>query len=479
MKEILANCTEDEIRVAIVEDGHLTDFFIERLGEENIVGNMYKSKVVSVLDGIQAAFVNIGTSKNGYLPFSELTVNKSELAKTKFLLVQVTKGPLGTKGSKLTQQVSLPGHYLVYIPSSLHIGVSKNITDEKERFRLKSVIDEIKPPTGGFIIRSEGAGKEKDVFRREIKYLVRLWDIINKKFESAAGISLLHRDLGLVFKTVRDYLNDDVSAFFIDSKDEYEDTLNFVEMISPKFKDKIHLYKGKTPIFEMNPASEIRSGVHNIEQQINNIQKQKIKLPSGGYIIIQEAETLCAIDVNSGKFTKAGSLDEIILRTNLEAIYEIAAQLRLRNIGGIIVIDLIDMHRSSDRKKVFRLLCELVKKDKAKTEILPVTKLGLIEMTRQRKMESMVNFLSETCPYCDGSGQVLSRETMAIRIKREILKLVTRGGDQPVRLIIHPDIAEVFDEEYVKKIENRINRKIIIEANSQVHREDYRIILGN
>lgn len=469
MKEILANCTEDEIRVAIVEDGHLTDFFIERLGEENIVGNIYKSKVVSVLDGIQAAFVNIGVSKNGYLPFSELTTDKSELNKTKFVLVQVTKGPMGTKGSKLTQQISLPGHYLVYIPSSLHIGVSKNITDEKERFRLKSIIEEIKPSTGGFIIRSEGAGKEKDVFKREIKYLVRLWEIINKKFDSSAGVTLLHRDLGLVFKTVRDYLNEDVSAFFIDSKDEHEDTLNFVEMVSPKFKEKIHFYKGKTPIFEMN----------NIEQQITNIQKQKIKLPSGGYIIIQEAETLCAIDVNSGKFTKAGSLDEIILRTNLEALYEIAAQLRLRNIGGIIVIDLIDMHRSSDRKKVFKLLLELVRKDKAKTEVLPVTKLGLIEMTRQRKTESMVNFLSETCPYCEGSGQVLSRETMAIKIKREILKLVTRGGEQPVRLIVHPDIAEVFDEEYTKKIENRINRKIVIEANSQVHREDYRIILGN
>ena len=289
----------------------------------------------------------------------------------------------------------------------------------------------------------------------------------------------MHRDVGLVFKTVRDYLNEDVSAFFIDSKDEYEDTLNFVEMVSPKFKEKIHLYKGKTPIFEMNPASEIRSGASNIEQQITNIQKQKIKLPSGGYIIIQEAETLCAIDVNSGKFTKAGSLDEIIFKTNLEALYEIAAQLRLRNIGGIIVIDLIDMHRSSDRKKVFKLLLELVRKDKAKTEVLPVTKLGLIEMTRQRKTESMVNFLSETCPYCEGSGQVLSRETMAIKIKKEILKLVTRGGEQPVRLIVHPDIAEVFDEEYTKKIENRINRKIVIEANSQVHREDYRIILGN
>jgi len=469
MKEILANCTEDEIRVAIVEDGHLTDFFIERLGEENVVGNIYKSKVVSVIDGIQAAFVNIGVSKNGYLPFSELTTDKSELNKTKFVLVQVTKGPMGTKGSKLTQQVSLPGHYLVYIPSSLHIGVSKNITDEKERFRLKSIIEEIKPSTGGFIIRSEGAGKEKDVFKREIKYLARLWEIINKKFETSNGVALLHRDLGLVFKTVRDYLNEDMSAFFIDSKDEYEDTLNFVEMVSPKFKEKIHQYKGKVPIFEIN----------NIEQQITNIQKQKIKLPSGGYIIIQEAETLCAIDVNSGKFTKAGSLDEIIFKTNLEALYEIAAQLRLRNIGGIIVIDLIDMHRASDRKKVFKLLLDLVRKDKAKTEVLPVTKLGLIEMTRQRKTESMVNFLSETCPYCEGSGQVLSRETMAIKIKREILKLVTRGGEQPVRLIVHPDIAEVFDEQYTKKIENRINRKIVVEANSQVHREDYRIILGN
>ncbi|MFH1540570.1 MAG: Rne/Rng family ribonuclease [Elusimicrobiota bacterium] len=478
MKEILANCSEDEVRVAIVEDGHLTDFFIERLSEENVVGNIYKGKVVSVLDGIQASFIDIGVSKNGYLPFSELTINKSELPKTKFLPVQVTKGPLGTKGSKLTQQISLPGHYLVYIPSSHHIGISKNITDEKERFRLKSIIQEIKQPIDGFIVRSEGAGKGKDVFKREIKYLVNLWEAINKKFEASPKIALLHRDLGLIFKTARDYLNEEISAFFIDSKDEHEDALNFVEMISPKFKDKIHHYKGRTPIFETTTSGVI-GGISTIEQQIANIQKQKIKLSSGGYIIIQEAETLCAIDVNSGKFTKADSLNEIILKTNLEAIYEVALQLRLRNIGGIIVIDLIDMYHSNDRKKVFKLLVELVKKDKAKTEILPVTKLGLIEMTRQRKMESMVNFLSETCPYCDGSGQVLSRETMAIKIKKEIIKLVSHSGEQHVRLIIHGDIAEIFNKDYVKKIENKINRKIIVEANSQVHREDYRIILGN
>ncbi|OGS45742.1 MAG: hypothetical protein A2539_07865 [Elusimicrobia bacterium RIFOXYD2_FULL_34_15] len=469
MKEILANCTEDEIRVAIVEDGRLTDFFIERQNEENIVNNIYKSKVVSVLDGIQAAFVNIGVKKNGYLPFSELTVNRAELSKTKHLLVQVTKGPLGTKGSKLTQQISLPGHYLVYMPSSLNIGISKNISDEKERFRLKSIIEEIRPQIGGIIVRSEGVGKEKNVFKQEIKYLTRLWDTINKKFESTQGVALVHRDLRLVFKTVRDYLNEEVSAFYIDSKDEFEDTLYFVEMISPKYKDKIHLYKGKTPIFDIN----------NIEQQITNIKNQKIKLASGGYIIIQEAETLCAIDVNSGKFTKGCGLDDIILKTNTEALHEIAAQLRLRNIGGIIVIDLIDMRRSQDRKKVYKLLVDLVKKDKAKTEILPVTKLGLIEMTRQRKSESMVNFLSETCPYCEGSGNVLSRETMAIKIKKELIKLVTRGGEQPVRLIIHPDIAEEFDEDFLKGIEERIHRKITVESNFQIHREDYRIILSN
>lgn len=479
MKEILANCTEDEVRVAIVEDGHLTDLFIERLGEKNVVGNIYKGKVVSVLDGMQAAFVNMGISRNGYLSFSELTVGKSELSKTKFVLVQVTKGELGTKGSKITQQISLPGHYLVYIPSSLHIGVSKNIDDDKERFRLKSIMAEIKPPVGGLIVRSEGAGKEKDVFKREIKYLVRLWEIINKKFNAASGVSLIHRDLGLVFKTVRDYLNDEVGAFFIDSKNEYEDTLDFVEMVSPKFKNKIHLYKGKTPIFEMNPVLADKGAASSIEQQIANIQRQKIKLPSGGYIIIQEAETLCAIDVNSGKFTKGGSLDEIIFKTNIEAIYEIAAQLRLRNIGGIIVIDLIDMKRSSDRKKVFKLLLDLVKKDKAKTEILPVTKLGLIEMTRERKTESIVNFLSETCPYCAGSGNVLSRETMALKIKKEIIKLVVHGGEQPVRLAVHPDIAEIFDKEYTEKIESRIGRKIVMESNARIHREDYKIILGN
>jgi len=268
---------------------------------------------------------------------------------------------------------------------------------------------------------------------------------------------------------VREYLSEDVSVFLIDSEDEYEDILSFVDIISPKFIEKIRLYKSKTPIFEMN----------KIEQQVENIRKQKISLPSGGYIIIQEAETLCAIDVNTGKFTRAGSIDEIILKTNMEAISEIVVQLRLRNIGGIIVIDLIDMRKAGDRNKVFKLLVELVKKDKAKTEVLPVTKLGLIEMTRQRKNESIINFLTEPCPYCGGTGNVYSSETMSIKIKKEILKLVTRSGEHHVKLIVHPDIAKTLTWDFIKKIETKINRKIIVSADSSIHHEDYKITIGN
>jgi len=469
MKEIYANCTDDERRVAILEDGRLTDFFIERFGGENVVGNIYKGKIVSVLKGIQAVFVDIGVSKNGYLPISEITINKSELVKGKNIMVQVTKGPLGTKGAKLTQNISLPGRYLVFMPGTSHIGVSKNITDEKERSRLKSIIGEIKSTAGGFIVRSEGAGKDKNYFRKEIKYHERLWGNISRKFNSVNNVSIIHRDFGLIFKTVRDYLSDDVSVFLIDSEDEYEDILNFVDIVSPKFVNKIRFYRGKTPIFEIN----------KIEQQVENIRKQKIPLPSGGYIIIQEAETLCAIDVNTGKFTRAGSIDEIILKTNMEAISEIAVQLRLRNIGGIIVIDLIDMRKAGDRNKVFKLLVELVKKDKAKTEVLPVTKLGLIEMTRQRKNESIINFLTEPCPYCSGTGNVYSSETMAIKIKKEILKLVTRSGEHHVRVIVHPDIAKILDREFITKIETRISRKIIVDTDSSIHHEDYKITVGS
>ncbi|OQA91513.1 MAG: Ribonuclease G [Elusimicrobia bacterium ADurb.Bin231] len=469
MKEIFANCTEDERRVAIIEDGRLTDFFVERFAEENVVGNIYKGKVTSILNGLQAVFVNIGLSKNGYLPIDELVAAKADVTNGKHLIVQIDKAPLGTKGAKLTQNISLPGRYLVYMPGSEHIGVSKHITDKNERLRLKSILESLKEKGDGFIVRSEGAGKDKACFKKEIRYFRNLYMNIKKKFNKNQSISLLHRDLGLIFKTVRDHLTDDVNILMIDSPEEYHATLEFVDVILPKFKNKIRLYKGKTPIFDM----------YKIESQIENIRKQKIGLPSGGYLIIQEAESLCAIDVNSGKFTKAGSMDEIIFRTNMEAVKEVALQLRLRNIGGIIVIDIIDMKRQSDRNKVYRYFSEIVKSDKAKIEILPITKLGLIEMTRQRKFESIGNFLTEPCPYCCGSGNVLSRQTMALKIKKEVLKLVTRTGEHPVMITVNPEVCEQFDEKFRKNLETKIHRKIVITSDSGIHREDYRISIGS
>ena len=455
---------------AISENGRVLEFFIHR--GDILLGDIYLARVENILPSIDAAFVHVGSDKMGFLHASDVTGKgalKERIKPKQSIMVQVVKEPTGHKGPRVTMAVSIPGRFLVLMPDEKGVNVSKKIASPKERARLKSVVSLLKPTGVGVIIRTEAENQSEAEIQEDLEFLLEKWNSIITASDTVTAPNLLHRDQDLLYRVIREAVTEDVNEIILDTSFGYHRATQLLQSWNISHQLNVSVHKGNDSIL-------VAKG---IEREIRNALQTKVNLPSGGYLYIQATEALAVVDVNSGKFTKAGSLDEIIFKTNLEALYEIAAQLRLRNIGGIIVIDLIDMHRASDRKKVFKLLLDLVRKDKAKTEVLPVTKLGLIEMTRQRKTESMVNFLSETCPYCEGSGQVLSRETMAIKIKREILKLVTRGGEQPVRLIVHPDIAEVFDEQYTKKIENRINRKIVVEANSQVHREDYRIILGN
>lgn len=469
MKEILVNCTEDETRIAILTNAKLSDLVVERKQESRIVGNIYRGRVEQVIPGLQAAFVNIGLEKNAYLPFSDLAFDRNQLQRGKEILVQIAKEPISTKGAKITAQVSLPGRFLVYTPQETHIGVSRSIQEENERERLKAIMEGIKPDSGGFIVRSEASGQEAAVLKREVKYLTHLWEAVHKKSETAKPPALLHQDLGPLLRTARDYLTEDVKIFLIDASPEYQETLNFVEAVLPHLKDRVVLYDGKTPILE----------AYKVEPELDKIRRPKVGLPSGGYIIIQEAETLCAIDVNTGKFIgKSASMEETILITNLEAVEEVASQVRLRNIGGIIVIDFIDMKRRENNKKIVRALLDAMEEDKAKIKILPVTRLGLVEMTRERRAESLISLLSESCPYCQGSGRVLSLESMYIKIKKEIVKLASRPGFEMVRLIISPPMADYFTDDRRAVIEKRIGRKIRLELDSAVHREDYKIILG-
>ncbi|MFH1258417.1 MAG: Rne/Rng family ribonuclease [Elusimicrobiota bacterium] len=471
-KEIIVNCNDDQTRVALLESGHLAELFIERQEAQKIVGNIYKGRVKSVLPGLQSAFVDIGLEKDGFLSVKEVfkpgkgTKIEKMLRKGEEVFVQIKKEALGTKGVKVSMFIDLPGRILVYLPMEEHIGISKNIADEKERDRLRAIVDNNKPPQGGFIIRSEAEGVEEKQFKREMQYLVNLWAAVQKRGLGAQAPALTHRDLGIVFKTVRDYFTDEVEIFLVDSCQEYEEVMDFLTIVSPELKDRAQLYRGKTPIFD----------AYKIEPEIEAILKPIVKLPSGGYIIIQESEGLAMIDVNSGKFVAGKSFESIVFQTNLEAAKEVAWQIRLRNIGGIIVIDFIDMDNAKNRKQITSALTEAVKGEKAKIKILPITRLGLVEMTRERQRESISKTLTEPCPYCKGGGHVFSRESMAIKIKKELLKLERKPGQEIIKLELSPEVAEFF-QSYLAKLEKKIGRKIKISSNQLVHWNDYRIIL--
>ena len=335
-REIIANVLPEETRIAVLEDGQLAEFMIERpaLGMAKLVGNIYKGKIENVLPGISSAFVNTGFEKNAYLYVTDVVSPSKDrhiekmLKRGEEMMVQVAKEAIGTKGMKVTMDISLPGRYLIYMPKSEHVGVSKHIEDPAERERLRRVVEGEKH-TGGMIVRTEAEGADEEELKSEVKYLAKLWEGIQRKFETSQSGTLLHRELGLTFQVARDLLNDDAHIFLIDDREEYKDVKGFVDMLAPEFADRVQHYTGKTPIFQ----------AFGVDRELAHIRQQRIDLPSGGYIIIQEAESLCAIDVNTGKFIGHKSQEETVTATNLEAADEVAKQLRIRNIGGIIVID--------------------------------------------------------------------------------------------------------------------------------------------
>lgn len=534
-QEILANCTADETRVAVIENGKLIELGIERKESEKIIGNIYKGKVENVLPGISSAFVNVGLEKNAYLyisdvitqhipePGEELPASESQddlddddgsqdqpeqselvgqpgqqgqpqqsqqqhrgrrrgrhhhnqhsvnkhieqcLKKNDVIMVQCAKEAIGTKGVKVTMDVSLPGRFLVYLPFQTSVGISKNIEEESERRRLKDLLDRMRPKTGGFIVRTEAEGIDEREMKREIKYLNRLWENIQRRFHSSPPSVLIHRDLGIVFQTVRDILSEDTGVFMIDSKSEHHDALDFVQMLSPELAERVKYFDGKTPIFE----------AFSVDKELETLLQSRISLPSGGTIIIQEAESLCAIDVNTGKFTGSGSQEETVTITNIEAAEEAARQLRLRNIGGIIVIDFIDMRKARNRQKVVEALQRATSRDRAKIKILPITRLGLVEMTRERKRESMLATLCQTCPECRGIGMVLSNESLYIKIKKEILKLTNGRPQGKMRIVLHPDVADYFKDRK-DDLSKTIRRDFDIQFDGTLRYDDYKIII--
>ncbi|MDE2314278.1 MAG: Rne/Rng family ribonuclease, partial [Elusimicrobia bacterium] len=442
---------------------------------ESIVGNIYKGEVENVLPGISSAFVNIGFDKNAYLYISDVLGARgnnidSVLKKGQDIMIQVAKESIGTKGMKVTMDVSLPGRFLVFSPMGSSVGVSKHILDAAERKRLSSAVEALSAAylggKGGLVIRTEAEGATEADLDREVKYLAGMWAAVQKKFETLPAPAMLHKDLDLALQVARDILSEESEVYLIDDKETFNSVSEFVSEISPELKERVRFYDGKTPIFK----------AFNLEPEIENLRQIKVALPSGGSIVIQEAESLCAIDVNTGRFTGSRSQEETVTQTNVEAAHEIAHQLRLRNIGGIIVVDFIDMRKASNRNRVMDSFAQALKRDRAKIRILPITRLGLIEMTRERKRESTVSLLTAECPQCRGAGRVLSGETMRIRIQREIFNL-TRGrpGGQ-ARIMVHPALAETLREDQAL-LEKNVQRSVRIQGDASIPWEDYRIII--
>ncbi|MEK7390343.1 MAG: Rne/Rng family ribonuclease [Elusimicrobiota bacterium] len=473
-REVLANTNFEETRIAIIENGRLSELHWERKSSQNIVGNIYKGTVENVLPGISSAFVNIGFDKNSYLYISDVLGDKNApidqtLKKGQTIMVQVAKEAISTKGPKVTMDVSLPGRYLVFTPFQEYVGISKHIADPEERRRLEVIVESlVKAHLGGkgVVVRTEAEGATQEELEREVKYLQNLWQQVQKKFADQPAPAILHQDLDLALQIARDILSEHVYVYMIDSKQVHKEVVDFVEGFAPELKDRVKLHEAKTPIFK----------AFNLEKQIESIRETKVSLPNGGSIVIQEAESLCAIDVNTGRFTGSKSQEETVTQTNIEAAMIVAQQIRLRNIGGIIVVDFIDMRKASNRAKVMEAFADACRRDRAKIRILPITRLGLIELTRERKRMSTASLLTVDCPQCRASGRVLSSETLRIKIQREIFEMTGGRPGGSIRVSLHPTVAEAFRSQ-LRVIEKNVQRAIRIQADANLQWEDYHIVL--
>ncbi|MBI5209231.1 MAG: Rne/Rng family ribonuclease [Elusimicrobia bacterium] len=473
-REIISSASFEETRIGIIEDGRLAELLWERRSAESIVGNIYKGAVENVLPGISSAFVNIGFEKNAYLYISDVLGGRGVpidqiLKKGQNIIVQVAKEAIGTKGMKVTMDVSLPGRFLVFTPFQKYVGISKSIQEPEERSRLAGIVDKLVAELlggRGVVVRTEAEGASAKDIEWEVKYLINAWNAIQAKCDAQPAPVLLHEDLDLNLQVARDILSDEVYVYLIDNKESHKSVLEFVNGIAPDLAAKVKLYEGKTPIFR----------AFDLEGEIEQLRETKVILPNGGSIIIQEAESLCAVDVNTGRFTGSKSQEETVTQTNIEAAVEIAHQLRLRNIGGIIVVDFIDMRKASNRNKVMEAFAAAVRRDRAKIRILPITRLGLIEMTRERKRESTLSLITEGCPQCNACGRVLSSETLRIRIQREIVEMTAGRPGGQIRIVLHPALGDTLRSQQAK-IEKNVQRSVKIQNDPQLRWEDYHIIL--
>jgi len=496
-KEIVISCERLERRVAVLEGGRLEEFSIERESDQQISGSIYKGKVRNLEPGLKAMFVDIGLDKNAFLhywdaiPSVDAGVETIERAGGKRknqkritandipkiyppgsdIIVQVTKGPIGTKGPRITTNISLAGRYLVLMPFSDQSGISRKIEDPKERQRLRRILTDLHIPEGmAVIIRTVGEGQKARFFVRDLHVLLEQWKSISGDLETARAPKLLLPEPNLIERTVRDFLTDEVDRIIVDDLDAANRMRELVGVISKRSQRKIKHYTEAVPIFER----------FHVDKQIDEALRRQVWLPCGGYLVIDETEALVAIDVNTGRNKGGKDQDKTILQTNLEAAEEISRQLRLRNIGGLIVLDFIDMRNPRDQKQVLTLFKEHVKRDKARTHILPISQLGLMEMTRQRVQESISRAVYMECPSCKGKGIIKSPETMSVEIQRALARVMKlHPGVREVRVVLNADVLDRLkkeDEEILIDLERKFQGRLSFRVNAKFHFEEFKLV---
>ncbi len=501
--KIIINVTDYESRIAIIEEGKLVELLVERPENERLVGNIYKGRISSVLPGLQAAFVDIGMEKNAFLHYSDIADfdgegnllfywdtedepeddtgkpfhRKKKLSrrigdifkKDQDVLVQLIKEPIGDKGPKITTEISIPGRYLVLVPGSSGVGISRKVSSWSEKRRLRSIVGKLCPDGFGLIVRTVGEGKSEKEFKADIEFLMRTWKKITKRVDKFPSPILLYQDMEMTSSIVRDLLSPQIDKVIVDSKKEHRNIISYLRMVAPNLMEKVELYKGKLPIFDE----------YGIEPQIEKMLDRKVWIKKGAYIVIDQTEALVTIDVNTGKFVGKRDSESTLLSTNLIAAKEIARQIRLRDMGGIIIVDFIDMEYAENRRRLFEEFKRELKKDRSKTFITHVSELGLIEMTRQRVRPSLMYAFSEPCPYCDGIGRVLSNETVAIKIERWFKRAKVSSEKGGFQLIVNPGVGDVLtsdDGERFKRISKKLGFNIDLIRDTTLHPAEFRVL---
>jgi len=485
-EEILVNVTPNEVRAALLENGILQEVHIERAARRGVISNIYKGRVTRVLPGMQAAFVEIGLPRTAFLHVSDIVRRnngdpaaldesriRDVIKEGDELLVQVVKDPLGNKGARLTTFITLPSRHLVLLPNGNTVGISARIEDETERSRLRTIVEQLLPELGvdcGVIVRTVAEGATEEALRADLKYLAKLWEVIQLRCSKASVKTLVHEDLSLPLRVLRDFVTSDVRNILVDSADDFAAMREFAATFLPEVAPMLELYQRRRPIFDL----------HSIEDEIRRSLDRSISLKSGGYIIFDQTEAMTTVDVNTGGYVGHRNLEETIYRTNLEAAVAIARQLRLRNLGGIIIIDFIDMAEAEHRDSVLAQLQQSLQKDHARHQITPVSPLGLVEMTRKRTRESLQHVLCEECPGCKGRGFVLTAETVCFEIFREVIRQSRQFEFDAAMVLAHQNVIELLLDEQapsLAKLEQQTGKSIRLQPEALYLQDQFDVVL--